>query len=539
MSSATIWSYPAPPLRACAVTLGGGSVQAVVVEPITAEMVNRIRRHAADTHVVLIHIGAHWRDSNPGHVSHEHQTLRALPPPIHFIVTPQSAGGQDGGALPPLAALIAKRRAQRARGLGGHQRESSGDMLEILAVGEGGGSARGGHVAVVPAEASDAELSVWVKRVFVRVVPEVERFGTNPRMLFQRIKFDIPVELRTNLGAPKPFPSGEDTAGLHAVLERQQFPPVQRCHEQRLLVFRYVNAELSGHGSMFGHLSVALSAAVVTGRTLVVDDSAPWPFALCRHVPMAEGGCPGGFMTHYFAPLSSCSMAHVSLPLDAIEALREGEQAARVVMVTDDTVLPSFRMRLPRFVSLVPDEHAALLRWFAATSSFVLRPSTHLEQMVSRHRTAMSLPGRYIGMHVRRGHKWVETAAQPLHSYLQAAQELALKEDTRDVLVATEDAGVIQELAAMNRNASSALRFHWTDSQRRGLRISIPQGIRLGLLTAQEENEVSLVNLMLLHRCRALVATFSSGYGKRVLELMAANLRVVPLYVSLDHLWSP
>ena len=91
----------------------------------------------------------------------------------------------------------------------------------------------------------------------------------------------------------------------------------------------------------------------------------------------------------------------------------------------------------------------------------------------------------------------------------------------------------------MNRNASSALRFHWTDSQRRGLRISIPQGIRLGLLTAQEENEVSLVNLMLLHRCRALVATFSSGYGKRVLELMAANLRAVPLYVSLDHLWSP
>ena len=27
--------------------------------------------------------------------------------------------------------------------------------------------------------------------------------------------------------------------------------------------------------------------------------------------------------------------------------------------------------------------------------------------------------------------------------------------------------------------------------------------------------------------------------GKRVLELMAANLRAVPLYVSLDHLWSP
>jgi hypothetical protein len=50
---------------------------------------------------------------------------------------------------------------------------------------------------------------------------------------------------------------------------------------------------------------------------------------------------------------------------------------------------------------------------------------------------------------------------------------------------------------------------------------------------------VSLVNLMLLQQSTALVATFCSGYGKRSLELIAAARNAVPLYVSLDHLWSP
>jgi hypothetical protein len=67
----------------------------------------------------------------------------------------------------------------------------------------------------------------------------------------------------------------------------------------------------------------------------------------------------------------------------------------------------------------------------------------------------------------------------------------------RHVLVATEDEGVIRQLEAYNNltapssSASSAgasktrLQFHWTEGNRRGLRISIPQAIRLGILSAQ------------------------------------------------------
>jgi hypothetical protein len=117
------------------------------------------------------------------------------------------------------------------------------------------------------------------------------------------------------------------------------------------------------------------------------------------------------------------------------------------------------------------------------------------------------LPARYVGMHVRRGHKWVETAAQPLEDYVAEAEKLALVAGTRHVLVATEDHGVIHELEAYNNLSSSSssscsssssssstttttamaarLHFHWTKANRRGLRISIPQAIRLGILSSE------------------------------------------------------
>ena len=44
---------------------------------------------------------------------------------------------------------------------------------------------------------------------------------------------------------------------------------------------------------------------------------------------------------------------------------------------------------------------------------------------------------RYIGMHVRRGHKWVETAPQPLAAYLEMAQNLSRTTGIRNVLITT------------------------------------------------------------------------------------------------------
>ena len=77
-----------------------------------------------------------------------------------------------------------------------------------------------------------------------------------------------------------------------------------------------------------------------------MDDTAPWPFALCSSLPAAEGGCPPGFMSHYFAPLSSCSVADAGAALASLPPLAEAaapDQDARVVLVQDDSVRHMYR----------------------------------------------------------------------------------------------------------------------------------------------------------------------------------------------------
>ena len=72
-----------------------------------------------------------------------------------------------------------------------------------------------------------------------------------------------------------------------------------------------------------------------------MDDTAPWPFALCSSLPAAEGGCPPAFMSHYFAPLSSCSVADAGAALASLPPLADAamtDQDARVVLVADDSV---------------------------------------------------------------------------------------------------------------------------------------------------------------------------------------------------------
>jgi len=193
-------------------------------------------------------------------------------------------------------------------------------------------------------------------------------------------------------------------------------------------------------------------------------------------------------------------------------------------------------------------EAQALLRWFSGIQSYVLRPSAFLGNLVREAKAQMNLPDRYLGVHIRRGHKWVETPAQPLEEYVRYLQELSVLTKTSNLLLVTEDQSVVDAMTKPRTGGMGDLgalpgleafhTFH-TLNPRPSLRISIPQAIRLGYLSAASENEISLVNLMLLQQAQGFVGTFSSGYSKRALELLTARLEGVPPHVSLDHLWSP
>jgi hypothetical protein len=130
----------------------------------------------------------------------------------------------------PLALLLASLRGRAVEGLG--------DVM-LLAVDGADPHGRGGHLGLVPRDAKDVELSVCLKRVFVRVVPNVQRFGTNARMLFQRIHFAIPREVRSNTARATAFTDNGmnmDTEALLSIIHRHQFPPEHRCSRDKLLV---------------------------------------------------------------------------------------------------------------------------------------------------------------------------------------------------------------------------------------------------------------------------------------------------------------
>jgi hypothetical protein len=132
------------------------------------------------------------------------------------------------------------------------------------------------------------------------------------------------------------------------------------------------------------------SAAVTTGRTLVIDESnTSWPFSAgCRGDGGGGGGggggCEAGFFATYFAPLSPCGPADAGGDPRAWKALqppdkggRQGRAAGgggteRVVVVGDDSALPAYRTAVPAEVrGLFPEGHdgAALLWWFATVGA--------------------------------------------------------------------------------------------------------------------------------------------------------------------------
>lgn len=123
------------------------------------------------------------------------------------------------------------------------------------------------------------------------------------------------------------------------------------------------------------------------------------------------------------------------VPGEPVEPLARGlEQTARVVEVSDDGALPHFRTLVPgpellgTYPPAGPDDPpfvGPLLPWIAALASLALRPSAHLEALASGEAAALGLPAHYLGVHIRRGHKWVETAARPLHEYLVALSRCA------------------------------------------------------------------------------------------------------------------
>ena len=172
-------------------------------------------------------------------------------------------------------------------------------------------------------------------------------------------------------------------------------------------------------------------------------------------------------------------------------------------------------------------------------AAFACRPSPRLQSLLA---AAAAPTHPCVGVHMRAGHKWVEVNSFDADVYATAARQLSHAcsnsrgVDGSSVWVATEDGGQLDVLQQQLQKDHLLVKF--TNNSRPNWRMSVPLAAAAGITSARAENEVAWVNLLLLAKCKQLVLTSSSGFGKRALELMAGLQGQLPSHVSLDFPWS-
>jgi len=173
-----------------------------------------------------------------------------------------------------------------------------------------------------------------------------------------------------------------------------------------------------------------------------------------------------------------------------------------------------------------------------------------------------------VGAHIRRGHKYIEIPPAPpehLNAPLLAILSSALSISTppsatppnastlthlitrriaaapssrrqwASILVASEDNAAIRQVEGLAESVGARVAVVDRDHPRPNLRVSIPMACRLGLLDSHRENLVSLISLFLLVRhSDALVASFSSGYSRLIMELSLVSRSYRMPHHSLD-----
>jgi hypothetical protein len=144
-----------------------------------------------------------------------------------------------------------------------------------------------------------------------------------------------------------------------------------------------------------------------------------------------------GIATHscYFEPITGCS-ARLEGPHADIDALKVDDEYKKRYVEYDwwasakqqhqpERLLYMKQSVWGRGNQFVPSKYAAhgLFWWRSQLLAYVLRPTPATRAAIDSARTALALDNGepYIGMHIRRGAKWMETPVVPVERYVAAA----------------------------------------------------------------------------------------------------------------------
>ena len=181
--------------------------------------------------------------------------------------------------------------------------------------------------------------------------------------------------------------------------------------------------------------------------------------------------------------------------------------------------------------------------WRAQASAFLVRPNDRTLAEVERRKAAVFPPVRVaphsISVHVRRGDKWVESAATEDFAYLTAAEAVHFAGAgahglRRSIFLSTEDPGAIaffQALPAWNTSFAEVPRK--PDATKSTLAYTAEIGPGNEMLN-------SLINLDLALQCDAFIGTLSSSWCRLIDELRSTvRCKADKLYLDAQQAYPP
>uniref|UniRef100_A0A7S4PJ41 Alpha-(1,6)-fucosyltransferase N- and catalytic domain-containing protein n=2 Tax=Guillardia theta TaxID=55529 RepID=A0A7S4PJ41_GUITH len=300
------------------------------------------------------------------------------------------------------------------------------------------------------------------------------------------------------------------------------------CSKKRKVLFK-LEGNIFGLGAQLHLLTLVASYAWRSGRVLVTARNDSWWYA--------EEGCQRKSFECYFLPITNCSMS-LRAERGNFPLLGEHEEEDEIVLATIKSESWLKQQQLHTFVP--PSFRSLGLLWWR---SQVLWRVSRLQpwvaqELMERRRRLTSRPSPHeeeeltLGVHVRHGDKvWEEAPHVSLASYLEAIRE-RLKQLRRGrrrgegswqgrrevVFLSTDSTKVVQEMRRMAPELD--LRVF---SEKRN------QGVAFSLLVHTHAINVTryaldaLANLHTLADSTALVATFSSNFGRAALELQLSR----------------
>ncbi|KAJ1484216.1 hypothetical protein T484DRAFT_1894730 [Baffinella frigidus] len=261
-----------------------------------------------------------------------------------------------------------------------------------------------------------------------------------------------------------------------------------------------------------GMLSLALTAAVKTRRTLVpVVSSSFWL--------VDEASCGRAGFSCFFHDFTNCSVSEATLQsappmLSLGAAALESEGGGEAIFFDWEAQTLAIKAGMLRH-HVPPSARAWGAAWWRGQAlRFLMRPRDWVEKELQMSQERIGWRGKVLALHVRHGDKLKEANRLAASDYVRAVVPMAAAVGAETVFVSTDSPVIVDEIADELKRVGSNLTLAFEGDEIRGTDITnanLQNNLRVNVTRYTLE---AVRGVLLLSRADALLATFSSNFGR-------------------------